>query len=148
MSSHYGMIKDLSSDPVHFPSDDETIVQRKSGHMVGYAGTKCDFEFPFTYRSKEIYGCIKKGRDDETEIVGPANDCCSQVELTSKNDIDSVMWNQMPELKGKTVTGRYIKINKTENTYYSHESGSLYLCINGYRQWQVYILKSIISFQG
>ena len=100
MSSHHGMRSNQNKNSVRWPSDEEEIKQRKLNDN-NYEKSNCDLEFPFAYRSKQIYGCIEKGHDDNKEMVGPANECCTQVELTSINDIDSIMWNQMPELKGK-----------------------------------------------
>ena len=137
MSSHHGMRSNENKDSVRWPTDEENIAQRKLNDNK-YEKSNCNLEFPFTYRSKQIYGCIVKGQHENEEKVGPGNECCTQVELTSMNDINSIMWNQMPELKGKKVTGRYIKLDIKDNDYYSHEShGALYLCVNDHRQWQV-----------
>ena len=136
----------LKSDFVRFSSSNDDFVQRQSDEKISqrnsvgdseYNGEKCDHEFPFTYKSKDMFGCIQKSHKGESDIVGPSNDCCTEVELTSQTDIDSIMQKQMPELKGKNVTGRYIKIVRMNKTYHKHESGSFYLCVNNRRQWQV-----------
>ena len=138
MSSHSGMKSSEKRDYVRWPSDEIEINQRKLNDE--HDQSKCESNFlenPFTYRSKQIYGCIIKGYENNSEMVGPKNECCTEVKLTSVNDINSIMWKQMPEFKGKEVTGRYIKTGGLDDTYYSHESGSFFLCTNGHRQWQV-----------
>ena len=136
----------LKSDFVRFSSRNDNFVQRKFDEKISQRnsvsdkeniGGKCEHEFPFTYKSKDMFGCIQKDHDGESEMVGPSNECCTEVKLSSQTDIDSIMQKQMPELKGKTVTGRYIKINRMNKTYHKHESGAFHLCVNKRREWQV-----------
>ena len=136
------MSKDLGrrkkSLPIRFPNDNQNNTPRGNTQRKNYLRkSTCGCRFPFKYRSKEIDGCIKTSLNHRDVSLCAVNDCCESLELTSKLDINSIMWKQLPQLKGTPLTGKYNRINETNEPYYAHQSGLFYLCSNTRGNWQV-----------
>ena len=113
------------------PHNNKTESTKTNYGMNLYKSTcGCKNQNQYWYRSRKITGCIKTASDR----VCPENDCCQTIDIASDR-IDSIMWEKVPSLNGKNITGPYINIDK-DNDYYSNEFG-FYLCRNDRKLWQV-----------
>ena len=128
--------ENTKSLPIRFPTQQEPKLDSVIFKLEDPSKLTCNCKFPFKYRYKSMTGCIKT-TVNQKNVHLCVDDCCETLKLTSSLDINNIMWKELPSLKGRPITGKYSRNIGKEESYYLHESGTFYLCINDHGNWQV-----------